>query len=565
MRAFLSTLTTARTRLGYPGALCALWSAMVLVVNPIGDFPLNDDWAYGLAVRDLVDRHSLLIPPWTSASLVAQLLYGFLFCLPFGFSFTALRIAALTAGLGAVLAAYALAREAGVDRGTSFICAATLAANPLFFECSNTFMTDVPFLAFSLVAVLLAVRALRSDSRVEAALSLAAALAAVLTRQVGLLIPLAVAGGLVLAGKVTVRRAAAVLMGGLTVFATLRLYEQWLRRSGQVAPLYGMQARDLMDAIRGLGHGKAPWAEIRDRLDILLIFSGWLLAPVLLMTLPFRRRPAGWIIGISASLAAWFTATASRNLLSRGWHLPFRVGFNLIDVGVGPLTLTDVYFLGMEHFPRAPAAFWWGVTWVGIAGGALLVYQMVVLVLELMFERRGVHATRPSPPLASLVGLVFVTGYGVVMLLIGFYDRYLIPIFPLLAAATIAGPTIRPEGARRRPWMIGSALALCATGAFSIAATHDYLSWNRARWTGLNELIGPMKVSPDRIDGGFEFNGRFRYGKDIGPKKSWWWVHDDEFLVTFGEVPGYETLRTYGYPRMIPPLRGTIFVLRRGP
>jgi hypothetical protein len=34
-------------------ALCAIWIGMMIAVDPIGDFPLNDDWAWGLAVKTL--------------------------------------------------------------------------------------------------------------------------------------------------------------------------------------------------------------------------------------------------------------------------------------------------------------------------------------------------------------------------------------------------------------------------------------------------------------------------------------------------------------------------------
>ena len=72
--------------------LAVLWLAVIAVVNPTGDFPINDDWSYGLAVRSLISRHAWRPTDFTSMPLVAQALWGSLFCLPFGFSFTALRV-----------------------------------------------------------------------------------------------------------------------------------------------------------------------------------------------------------------------------------------------------------------------------------------------------------------------------------------------------------------------------------------------------------------------------------------------------------------------------------------
>lgn len=554
-------IRAARKRVGYPAALCALWVAMILVINPLGDFPLNDDWAYGLAVRDLIDKHAVVIPPWTSASLVAQTFYGLLFCLPFGFSFTVLRIATGALGLVAVLATYGLARETGGDRRTSFVCAAALAVNPLVFQCSNTFMTDTPFLAFLLLAFLCALRALRLGSYVEGMLALAAALAAVLTRQLGLLIPLALAGGLLVSRRITLRRSVAIVAGGLVVFAALQLYERWLRQSGQMSSLYGQQARNLVAALGNLAQVKAALGDIRDRMDIALVFSGVLLAPILFVTVPARRRPAGWILAAAALLASGFAIDTCVNLFRRGWRMPFRVGFNLFDIGLGPLTLTDVYFRDMPHFPRASSAFWWAVTAVGIAGGAVLVFLVVASALEFLPGARSTQ--RKSRGLTPAVALVFLAGYGLVLALLFFFDRYLIPIFPMLAVVAVAGT--RPRPPRPWGWWVTSSATLLLIGTFSVAATHDYLAWNRARWAGLKHLTGELGVLPDRIDGGFEFNGLVRYGKDVGADKSWWWVHDDEFVVAFGTMPGYETLKIYEYLRMIPPGKGKIYVLKRQP
>ena len=39
-----------------------------------------------------------------------------------------------------------------------------------------------------------------------------------------------------------------------------------------------------------------------------------------------------------------------------------------------------------------------------------------------------------------------------------------------------------------------------------VAATHDYLAWNRTRWMATRTLI-EAGVLPRQIDGGYEFNG----------------------------------------------------------
>ena len=123
--------------------LAAVWCVMTLLVNPVGNFPLNDDWSYGHAVQSLVERGTLRFTGWTSMPLVVQVLWGALFCFPFGFSFTVLRLSTLVLGLAGVLAAYELLCEAGSRRGLAICGALLLAVNPIYFGLSHTFMTDV--------------------------------------------------------------------------------------------------------------------------------------------------------------------------------------------------------------------------------------------------------------------------------------------------------------------------------------------------------------------------------------------------------------------------------------
>ena len=67
----------------------------------------------------------------------------------------------------------------------------------------------------------------------------------------------------------------------------------------------------------------------------------------------------------------------------------------------------------------------------------------------------------------------------------------------------------------------GAALVLLAIYAlFSVAATHDYLAWNRIRWNALQELIREAKIPFDRIQGGFEFYGWYRFDKNS--VMEWW-------------------------------------------
>src|SRR4051812_40826115 len=111
--------------------LISVWVAAAFLVNPVGNFPWNDDWAYGSAVRALVEQGDLRFSDWTAPNLISQVLWGALFCLPFGFSFTALRISTLVLGLAGVLSTYALLREAKAAHWIAVAGGLTLAFSPI--------------------------------------------------------------------------------------------------------------------------------------------------------------------------------------------------------------------------------------------------------------------------------------------------------------------------------------------------------------------------------------------------------------------------------------------------
>lgn len=72
-----------------------LWGMAVMLVDYQGNFPLNDDWSYGITVKRLVEEGTFDPTAWTSMSLISQTLWGSLFCYLFGFFFEVLRLSTL--------------------------------------------------------------------------------------------------------------------------------------------------------------------------------------------------------------------------------------------------------------------------------------------------------------------------------------------------------------------------------------------------------------------------------------------------------------------------------------
>ena len=117
--------------------LVAAWVLAAWIVDPSGDFPLNDDWSYGLSAMFFSEEGRLVFSNWHSMTLLTQVLWGAAFCEALGASFEALRISTLVAGCMTILLAYWFLRRSGVGLLVAFIAASALALNPVFFSLED--------------------------------------------------------------------------------------------------------------------------------------------------------------------------------------------------------------------------------------------------------------------------------------------------------------------------------------------------------------------------------------------------------------------------------------------
>ena len=136
----------------------------LFLLKPLQNTPFIDDWVYAWPVEHWLQTGDLQILDNSSSINVGQVLWGTIFCLPFGFSFTALRLSTWTLSVACLFGLYLTLRELGVFRRDSLIGVATLGLNPVYFILSFTFMTDIPFLTALVWFSYALIRAVRQRS-----------------------------------------------------------------------------------------------------------------------------------------------------------------------------------------------------------------------------------------------------------------------------------------------------------------------------------------------------------------------------------------------------------------
>jgi 4-amino-4-deoxy-L-arabinose transferase-like glycosyltransferase len=538
--------------------LVVIWATSLLVVEPIGNFPLNDDWSFGATVKNLLNTGAFRPTQWSSMPLLTQTLWGTLFCLPAGFSFNALRLSTLVLALGTTCGVYLLVRQVHPSRLLATVAALSVAFNPIFYALSCTFMTEVPFIAFMLLSAWLLLRNLQGGFDGYLAGGCACALAATLCRQVGLAVPIAFGICLLWSRGLAARWLIRAVIPTTLCLGSLLAFQHCLKVTGRLPALYEMKNEALLTALRNPLHlGRNLVASGGSALLYLGCFS----LPVMLLVLPRAteawRNPRARSIACGAGGLFVFCSVASLFLIGDPVSKPSSI---IAATGIGPLTLRDVYILHRPDVASLGTTFWLVAATVAGLGGGLLVALAVGVGMSIWpLPKSGrLSPTQTATVFLLLCAVVCVSP----MLMVGGVDRYWLPALPFLLAALAAANSIQnPLPTRLAP----TGLLLASLALYAILGTRDYFEWNRVRWTALNDLMAGEKVSPADVDGGFEFNGLYLYDPDYKetPDKSWWWVRGDSYLLAFSEMPGWHAIKEYPYRRWLPPSAGKIVVLKK--
>ena len=510
--------------------LVAAFVAAVVLVNPIGNFPLNDDWGVGFTTFTLLETGRVELTPFASATAYLQFAWGALWAGVFGPSFTTLRFATLTLSLGATLVTFLLLRRSNVAPPLALFGAAALLFNPLFFWASFTSMTHVPFVFLSILSAYAFARAWERED-VWLVLAFCVCLASFFTRQFAVLNALA---PLIVAFAARRWRIAVVYGAALLAFAAL-VVTGVLVGSEKELLLHRPSPAGLV--MRGAHYVFFTWQ------NAALFFS-----PLLLLLLFSQRRPR--LSKVTALVAAVpFVYAAVRMTWQVRMPIPYMNSGNVFtDFGLGPPTLRDVFTMRMPHPFALPFEL-----------------KTALMILTTMAALAAV-ALLPAAWRDGRAIVRFCVAYLLLGTLINAgmrinFDRYSVdtawvlgPLLVLLAATAVRTPLARTFAT--------SVLILLAV--FAIAGTAEYLSWNRARWEAW-KWLRVQGVTLEQMDGGYEINSllALRAGrKDLG--KPGVGVVDDRFILSFNDrVPGYQRIAAFPYDRWLGLGSGAVRVQQR--
>jgi hypothetical protein len=563
-------------------ALLAVWSAVVVIVNPRGEFMINDDWCFVRALQGLFSQGRLDSTGWGPVgapggpSLLVHLLWGHAFTYFGGFSLTALRLSVLVAGILGSVALWGLLRSAHESPKEALWASLTLVLSPLFLSQCFTFMTDITCTALLSISLWLLFLGVRSTRTWALSAALLCALASILTRQIGIVVPVAflVTCFLHPRGNDLGRTKMALLVLGLVLLPWL-MYEFFLAWIGSTPITHHQVIQEIWRRVAEQG----LWAYAAD-LYLRLVhgalpYTCIFVSPVL--ALQYRwlwsHRSFRWFLLIVTTVFVGFEV-----LLMSGMIDPRIQGLrnNIYNAGIGPILLKDVYLLWIPRGPALSKPAYYGLVYVSVVSMGALAGLAFSTLSHLARNARAagtgqscvsgdtaescIDATAGFIACVALVSALLYLG---VITVTGFHDRYLIPVCLFLIVWLMLDRARGMEPVFPAAGVLMGLVPLIFFGVFSVAGTADLMALKRAQEQAHDFILHEMRADPCDGDGGMEFNGYHCYCQDfkVKPGLSWWWVNKEDFLVTLGPLKGYEVVRTFPFSRYIG-AQAAIHVLR---
>jgi hypothetical protein len=438
------------------------------------DFPLNDDWAFARGALMFARGEGIHYSNWASMPQLGQWLWACPFLWLLGPSFFALRLSTIVLSWLGLWAFYDLLRQEGWTSGRAALTAAVLAFHPLFFLLQGTFMTDVPALSLSLIALALYGQALRRERTAWlTAACLTAALAAI-SRQ----------------NTVTVPLVAAVLLWRVP---SLRLRPLWwlgilLPVAAGMATHFWFQQRTDIRAMKPDLLAPAPLLQLP---FVMLHFAGLAALPLLLLAPRIESwERFAWALAVMLAFAGYWYLY--------GVYLPYGGLFPYTDnmltphgAFAGPRLSGGLLVVGERSVV------------IGIAGRVAL--TLLGCVAGAMLVMRGLYNWHPVKKFSPLL-LFTLLQLPFLLIIPGIYDRYL--LFFLPGALFLAAPPREEASEPVQGWrLLSSFAALLLVGMVSLALMHDWLAWNAARWQLGRRALQQRHINPRHIEGGVEWDG----------------------------------------------------------
>jgi len=213
--------------------LLGIFFLIIILMLPFQDQLFSDDFAYAQSVRHLLQTQQIKVSEWVAPTSITHILWGAIFAWFIGFSLSSLHLSQVILIPILIISFYKLITLNEKLKSKALPISIFFLSIPWIIYFAYTFMTTISFLTLEVLALLFYLKGLLKRNTVFLLLAGIFSSAAFLTRQLGIIIPLAAAFSLLLyKDKSKPEKFLLIAASVIIPFITVIIYVYWLSIPG---------------------------------------------------------------------------------------------------------------------------------------------------------------------------------------------------------------------------------------------------------------------------------------------------------------------------------------------
>jgi hypothetical protein len=519
--------------------LLGLFGLCLLIVNPTGDFPLNDDWSYSKSVAILYKDNLYNIGEWAAMTLFTHIMWGYLFVKAFGFSFFVLRISTYVSCIIGMWFMSKLVLKITSNKWLAFFTCLILLFNPIFFSLGNTFMTDINYNTLLILSIYFAHDFFQSGRLLSYVMVFVFSTLLVLLRQFGITVPVCFAFATLFYQNKKWWYTLGAFALTIGVYLIFKQYENYLKSTLQPYAAYKYSGSfNLFE--------EKFWDDFfynfNRRARLIAVYVLVFISPMTAIFLIDLIKKIKIHVIVPTIL---FTVFLVLLLCS---ELRFPLGNIFSGMALGPETFcqswqSDTYNSSVT-FTKVVDAAKYILTFIS----ALAINFRIILFIQ------NKNFSSVVKPWHIFIPLVFCCYVLMIFISVSYFDRYHVPLI------TIALIYLSSMLFRFKTSYIPATIIVGCFFYVAVPGTKDYFTLNSKRWEAYHYLKN-KDIPTSKINGGFEINcwndGEIN-----------WWVNFYEtkgydYLIQFSPAPNFRPLKEYEFQRYFPYKKDKIYIFAR--